>query len=676
MQIATWPPAYAHYRNPWELGVFELDVARFARAVRGQLRAGPSRLEINPRSEDVAAVVSKAGYVTVDIECGPEHADSPWTAKFPARARLRTIGLGNADWALSYRWDGGCPAVREAIGRLLEDRRVLKVYQNGPWYDIPVLRRYSLNTVSYDDTRDMRKALSATSRLGLKYLATLYDDCPPWAEEEGEEGDKVVFTQDWEKLQTYNAYDCIETARVYEGMLAEADWDTPRVKELYRVFHRLSHIAANMHAVGMMVDEEKRAWLDAHLLAEYDKREKALIERVDIPGFRCTPNDMRALIYKRHATPEISRFNLDDPLSPKAWASENSIKVDQGTLLKLFVDPGTPSDLREIITLYWQAEGVWKARSTSVVSDTISQAIGADGRLRPSWNSCGTDTGRFACRAPNVMTLSKAKGAATNLGGDLPNLRQMYRAKPGFILMEADFSQLELRVMAAVAEDEVLQEALLMGDVYAADARDIFRLPAVMPKCKCEGKCENPQGHISKAARQLAKIVHLAYQYGAGTDTIFGQSIEVDRSLKYNAVRLVHEGMKKRYSRTVAYWYEEQDRVKATGYSESRILNQRRVYPREPPITEVANYPVQSTASDISNLALIKVDENLRRVSREAAILGQFHDAFLFEVPEDEASIKRVAAYVRECMEQKHTINGRECSFPVEVKWGTHWSSC
>lgn len=663
MLIATWSPAYAIFKNPWEHGAFEIDVGRFARMIRGQLRAGPSRLEISPRPEDVAAVVSASRYVTVDIECGPEDADRPWTAKYASRARLRTIGLGNADWALSYKWLEN-PAVATAIANLLEDKSVLKVYQNGPYYDIPVLDRYSLRTRHYADTRDMRKALSATSRLSLRYLASVYDDCPPWKEEDEDEDDKIVFTTDYKKLMTYNAWDCVETARAYEGMLSEPAWSTPRVQQLYWVFHRLSHIASKMHAIGMMVDTGNRQRLADELLSEYEAREAALLKLVNIPGFRCTPNDIRSLIYKRHETATVRRFSLPDPLDPKAWSSENTIKVDQGSLLALYVDPGTPDELREIITLYWQAEGVWKARSASVVSDKISHAIGDDGRLHPAWNSCGTDTGRFSCRDPNVQTLSKEKEADTNLGGKLPNLRQMYRARPGFVLIERDYSQGELRVMEKVAQDEVLAAALATGDVYTEDAKAIFKLPAHFTR-----------KDVKKAARQAGKIGHLGFQYGAGTDVIYRQMIEADRAMRYDTVRMVHDALKQRYSRTVAYWYEERARVRETGYSESRILGQRRVYPREPPITEIANYPIQSTMADIANLSLIELDERLASVSKEAVIVGQFHDAFLVEAPEGEA--EHVEALMQECMERpRKMLDGRSIWLPSESKKGQHWSNC
>jgi DNA polymerase I-like protein with 3'-5' exonuclease and polymerase domains len=676
MLIASYAPAYALFRDPWVTGNFQCDLNRFSRMIKGHLRRGPSRLEIDPRPEDVAAVVSPTGYVTVDVETGPSDPSKPWTAKHATHAVLRTIGLGNADWALSHRY-GMSTAVETAIGNLLSDPRVLKVYQNGPYYDIPILGRYGMPSHNYADTRDMRKALSATSRLGLKYLATLYDDCPPWAEEDEEDDEKVIFTKDWPKLQTYNAWDGVETARVFEGLLAEPGWATPRVQRLYEVFHRLSHIASGMRSRGLHVDFEKRQWLADHLAAEYDRRERAFLEAVGIPGMRCCSNDMRALIYKKHATPAISRFNLPDPISPKMWNAEHTaIKVDQGSLLMVYVDPGTPKELCEIINLYWQAEAVWKARSTFVVSDMVSEAILDDNRLHPAWNSCGTDTGRFSCSSPNVQTLSKAKEEGENLGGDMPNIRQMYRAAPGKKLAEADWSQLELQVMRAVSGDEVLGQALASGDVYTDDAKAIFGLHPSMVRCECEGPCLAPTAHVKPSARQRGKLGHLAFQYAAGVDAIYRQMIKSDRTVTYPQVSLIVSGLKKRYARTVEYWYEEQARVLKAGYSESRILGQRRVYPKEPPITEIANYPIQSTAADVANLALIALDAQLPSVSKEAAIVGQFHDAFVVEYPDDPKIEGAVKALLKECMEREYEINGVKRRFPAKIKVGVYWSDC
>lgn len=666
------------FRNPYAWGEFRTDLDRFSRAIKGELRPGPKRFILKPSAEHVANVVDQRGFVAVDVEAGPDNPQTPWTAKYPGLARLRCIGLGNEDWGLSLKWDSARNRQTvQAIRNLLADPKVKKVYQNGIWYDMPLLNRYKLPTINFDDTRDMRRALSATSRLGLKYMATLYDDVIPWAEEESKEDDKIALTKDWNKLLKYNIYDVVETSRCYVAMLAEDDWKEERVQQLYRIHLRTSTLAASLRQRGMWIDQKERARLADLLEKVYDEREKHFLDLVGIPGFKHNPNHMRSLIFQRHEKSPIKRFSLEDPIDRKMWNSDgDTIKVDQDSLMLLYVDPGTPKELREIILAYWDTEAPWKARSTFVTSPLIDRAIGYDGFLRPDWNSCGTDTGRWSCRNPNVMTIPKDHG-------ELPNLRRMYAAPPGHILIEADYKQQELYVMWLIARDEALG-AGLRGDVYTEDAKAIFKLPSNITKCKCEGKCtnvydpiSNPSGtHIKDGVRKTAKVGHLAFQYAAGLNAIYMQMLPTDPKIKYSTVDIVHRGLKDHYHRTVSYWHEELERVKKTGYSETRILHRRRYYPREPPITEVVNYPIQGTAAEITTLAIIDLDDMFARTKMRnpVGLWGQFHDAVIVCVPDTDAWKRRGADMVREAMEQEHTIEGQKHRFRVDLKVGYNWA--
>ena len=99
---------------------------------------------------------------------------------------------------------------------MLLDAELVKVYHNGPWFDLRVLDRYGLNTANWEDTRDLRRAISSTSRLSLGYLGSLYCDIPAWKLDDGK--DKLAFTTDLDKLLLYNGYDTIVTARIYAEM--------------------------------------------------------------------------------------------------------------------------------------------------------------------------------------------------------------------------------------------------------------------------------------------------------------------------------------------------------------------------------------------------------------------------------------------------------------------------
>ncbi len=456
---------------------------------------------------------------------------------------------------------------------------------------------------------------------------------------------KAYQSKDPIKLKTYNALDCVATARVFEKMRHEMR--TGRQVALYEHNAALSNLAARMYRRGFWVDQEMRNYLRWGLEVEYREKEQRLLEMVGIKDFTCSPESMRSLIWKRHATPQIQRYNLPDPFDGKMWTSEErrTIKVDFKTLLLVVANPGYPKDLKQIIEAYWAAEEVWKARSTFIASELIENAIGPDGRLRAGWNALGTDTGRWSCKSPNIQTLPQY-------------LRAMYGAPLGRVLVHADFSQLELRVMCAVAHDEVLRLRLESGDVYTADARAWFRVP--------EGQ------ELKKASRKQAKVIHLASQYGAGVKTVYLQVLKEDRSISFNACKLLNQEFMNSYHRTVSYWDEELERIAATGYSESRILHRRKVFPKMPERSQAVNFPIQSTAADIANLWYLEVDKRLQKELPSAFPVHQFHDAGDIECDEDDAD--KVKNIMMECAAQEHNIEGKMYAFPMEIKVSSNWA--
>lgn len=644
--IASWHPTYAIFRNPYEHGVFRGDLARFARVIKGTQRPGPKKLIINPTVNHIRQVFQSGPRVAVDIETAPEHPSRPWTGKDPTRAKLKVIGIGNCEVGLAFDARRNHVDLKAELKKWFMNEKVTKVFHNGIWFDQRILKRYGFNLVNCEDTRDARMALSPTSPLGLGYLGTVYDDPNAWKEDDGDDSKGLVFTEKMEDLLRYCAQDCVETARVDEGIMREEEWNSPRVQRLYQLHKDLSLICAEMHRTGFMVDTDMRAYLAWGLEQEYHDWEEIFLSAVGIPSMRCTPNDLRKLIYKRYETKEIHRFSLPDPIDPAMYTEKGQVSVGFDALVQLMIDPYCSNELRVLIRHYWKAESAWKARATFVVSDKVSQAIGKDGRLRPGWNSCGTDTGRFSCSEPNVMNLEQY-------------LRAMYRAAQGKVLIHADYSQLELRVMAAVSGDEILKGAIAAGDVYSEDAIAIYGLPQDM-----DVKALKPK------ARKAAKQVHLAFQYGAGTPKVYGQVLVEDMDAKYSEVARIHEAMKKRYKGTVDYWFREQKEVLKAGYSESKVLQRRRAYPAEPPITEIANYPIQSTASDVMNLAFIRVRNRMKEIP-SANLVDQLHDALDVEAWEKDAD--KIQALVQEEMEKPVEINGERYIFPVEIKVATSW---
>ncbi len=266
--------------------------------------------------------------------------------------------------------------------------------------------------------------------------------------------------------------------------------------------------------------------------------------------------------------------------------------------------------------------------------------------------------------------------------GHLPNVRKMYSAAPGNILIEGDYAQQELRVMHAVSGDAILGHNLASGDVYTEDAKAVFGLAASAKRCKCEGPCELPGVHVKAAARQACKIIHLTGQYGGGVKRVYEVALEEDRATKFSFIRQVYDAMWNpktgTYRGTVAYWDRELARVAQLGYSESRILGRRLYYPRMPERSRVANYPIQSTAADMVTIAEVALDDALEAdLILQKRILGQtvnVHDSIMLECKDDPAVIRDCMALLKSCMMQPFEIDGQPYVFPVDFKTGKVWS--
>jgi DNA polymerase I-like protein with 3'-5' exonuclease and polymerase domains len=280
-----------------------------------------------------------------------------------------------------------------------------------------------------------------------------------------------------------------------------------------------------------------------------------------------------------------------------------------------------------------------------------------------------------------------------SLGGALPNVRRMYRARRGWKLVHADKSQGELWVMAAITKDPVLLAELRAGDVYTELAKGIYKLPAHLTKCKCKDvsgslTCQKPNEHVKPQARKQAKIGRLAWQYATSFETFWVQMLEDDMSITELTARAIYNGLGQRqmdgsitghYRRTVEWWYEEQQRVRSRRpmYSNSRILDRRLYYPADPILNKLVNQPIQSTLADDVDLWMLDLRRELREKftrksgRQEARIIIDLHDAVDVEAKDE--IVDDVAEVVKRTGEQPRIIEGREWTLKVDLKVGESW---
>lgn len=188
--ILTYHPTYAHFYNPWKLGEFINDMQRFYRMIHGLLAAAP-KIYIQPNFTYglLKSLLEQRHFMPLasDIETKPAPGMPPESALNPLLATLKTISVGWPDIGFGYLWNSNLKIQRLIIS-YLQDDTILKVFHNGWFYDLRVLGRepYNVHVKNVVDTRDARRAVSATSKLSLLNLTSTHTDFEPWKENDDE----------------------------------------------------------------------------------------------------------------------------------------------------------------------------------------------------------------------------------------------------------------------------------------------------------------------------------------------------------------------------------------------------------------------------------------------------------------------------------------------------------
>lgn len=418
-----------------------------------------------------------------------------------------------------------------------------------------------------------------------------------------------------------------------------------RVRFLYELHKNLSTICAKMHTRGMYFYEENRACIEFLLLQEIEEARVRWRETVGVsPETKVTPTNMRAAIFSKHRRANVPCLDMPDPVNIPDFTNptKDMISVKKGPLLRMIVSPHSTPQVLRVVEAWWRFKKAEKKLGYVQSEDLLAAVDPSDNMYRTGWNSCGTDTGRFTGGV--TMTMPQ-------------DLRYIFGPAPGRIWIHADKKQLEIRVMACVANDRVLQSMILSGkDLYETEARHYFKIA--------------PDAPVKKSLRQGAKIIRLARQYWAQEKTCFSQAIAQDRTMTISRIRALINMFDTTYSDTVAYWGDEKRLVAKQGYSEDRLHGRRRVYPRMPDDSEIVNWPVQATAAALMNEEFIELDERLEAEHPDAHIITQLHDAVDVDCAEDDYD--KVTAIIRSVMDRRKIINGIDFPFGIDLKVASH----
>ena len=286
----------------------------------------------------------------------------------------------------------------------------------------------------------------------------------------------------------------------------------------------------------------------------------------------------------------------------------------------------------------------------STYADGLLKVICEDGRIRTTFQNLVTATGRLSSTEPNLQNIP----VRTDLGAEI---RKMFVPKPGCVLVDADYSQIELRVLAHIAGDEVMQNAFVTGqDIHTATAAQVFGVEA---------------GEVTPLQRRHAKAVNFGIVYGISEFSL-AEDIGVSR---YEAREYIDNYLTN-YRGVRTYMKKVVEDAKEIGYTQT-LYGRRRYIPelkssnfnvRSGAERIALNTPIQGSAADIIKLAMIRVEKALNETFPEAELLLQVHDELIVECPEEIAS--QVAELVSREMQQVATL-----SVPLlaEAKTGKSW---
>jgi len=287
----------------------------------------------------------------------------------------------------------------------------------------------------------------------------------------------------------------------------------------------------------------------------------------------------------------------------------------------------------------------------STYAEGLLKVIEPDGRIHSKFQMTVTATGRLSSTEPNLQNIPVRK----KLGAQL---RRMFVASPGMALVDADYSQIELRLLAHISDDKNMQEAFLSGeDFHAVTASQVFNVPL---------------GEVTPTLRSRAKAVNFGIVYG-----ISAYSLSQDIGVFPYEAKAYMEAYLDKYSGVREYMKRIVEQARADGYV-STLYGRRRALPelkssnfntRSFGERVALNMPIQGTAADIIKLAMVRVHRRLKEEGLRAKLLLQVHDELIVECPEEEAE------HVRELLkwEMEHTA---QLSIPLtaDAHVGRSWA--
>jgi DNA polymerase-1 len=520
---------------------------------------------------------------------------------------------------------------------MLEDPAVLKVLHNAK-FDLEVLCRTENGGIAVapvDDSMLISYAMEAGRHgHGMDELAQLHLGHAPISFDSvtGTGRARIPFSKvALDKATAYAAEDADVTLRLW-ALLKPQLRDAKALALYEQVERRMVGVLRDMEIAGIKVDGAELARIGEDFtrkLAEYEKR---LHEMAGRPFNVGSPKQLGEILFDEMKLPGGKRSKLTG-----AWGTDASV-------LEELAAKGI-----EIAVVAQQHRQIQKLKSTYV--EALAQKADARGRVHTDFAMAVTSTGRLSSTEPNLQNIP----IRTEEGA---RIRTAFVAEPGHVLVSADYSQIELRILAHVADVPSLKQAFARGeDIHSRTAADIFRLDPAK---------------VDKEARRRAKTINFGIIYGMSA---FGLAARL--GIGPGEARGIIDAYFAQYPGIRDCMERLKEDARTRGYVESpfgRKLWIAEIGAKDPARRAGAeraaiNAPFQGGAAEIIKRAMVRVPRALREAGLSARMLLQVHDELVLEVPE--AEVEATTALVRAVME-----NAASLSVPlaVEVGHGRSWA--
>lgn len=391
----------------------------------------------------------------------------------------------------------------------------------------------------------------------------------------------------------------------------------------------LCHVLFSMEQAGFVVDRE----MLNRLGEDFSKQIEELREQVyTLTGERG---------FNLNSPQQLSHVLFETLGLPAGKKSQKGYSTSAEILERL-------SELHPAIAPLLNYRQLVKLNGTYI--EGLLRLMGADGRVHTTFDQTGTATGRISSVEPNLQNIP----VRTDLGREI---RRAFIPQKGWVLLDADYSQIELRILAHLSGDKNMVEAFRLGqDIHTRTAAEVFGVP---------------MAEVTHQMRSSAKAVNFGLVYGI-SDFGLARNTGVTRREAAEFIRRYFE----RYPGVKAFMEDAKSKGKENGYAQTMFQRRRNLPELHSQNSNTRNFgeraamntPVQGTAADIIKLAMVRVHKALKEEKLQARLTLQVHDELLIECPPEEA--QKASALLKDCMEQVVTLS---VPLVAEVNQGPSW---